>query len=263
MLLATLAVAAAIVAAILWRVDKSNPRERIGFQDADFPLSMPESGQPDHRLHFLSAWQAARIPSSPRFDLPLGSTHGALVHKPRKFRDPDANGELHTGDDFDGIGGANTDLGDPVFATADGLVIYTGEPSPSWGKTIVLAHRTPTGTRLNSLYAHLDQIHTAPGILVARGARIGTVGTASGHHPAHLHLEILAADGVDIAGPTATPNRLDPSATIASLRNSTPDDLNPPPLAQVLANKPMSWTDMEIMGAEKFPGIPSPEPAKE
>lgn len=141
-------------------------------------------------------------------------------------------GGHHTGDDLNGIGGMNTDLGDPVFSTADGLVLYTGEPSPGWGNTIVIAHRTADGTIFHSMYAHLHTIDTRIGDLVPRGGKIGTVGTANGYYPAHLHFEIRASDGVDIgAGYAAEPlNRLDPMATITGLKNAAEDDLAASPL---------------------------------
>ena len=88
------------------------------------------------------------------------------------------------------------------------------------------------------MYAHLNRIDVTPGALVARGGKIGTVGTANGYYPAHLHFEIRASDGVDIgAGYAANPlNHLDPAAnSISSLRNAAEDELSPSPLAAALA----------------------------
>jgi murein DD-endopeptidase MepM/ murein hydrolase activator NlpD len=264
MLLLTLLVAAVIVGLVVSRVGNPPPGERIGFQDADSPLAMPAEGEPDHRFHFLSAWQSAAIPLAGRFDPPLGSEHGALVYNAQKFWEMnEKRGGHHTGDDLNGIGGMNTDLGDPVFSTADGMVLYTGEPSPGWGKTVVIAHKIPDGGTLHSMYAHLHRIDVNPGILVARGERIGTVGTGNGHYPAHLHFEMRASDGVDIgAGYAMYPlNRLDPLATIASLRNAPPDFLTPSPLALARAAKLPSWTELEIEGAERLSELPSGQPS--
>jgi murein DD-endopeptidase MepM/ murein hydrolase activator NlpD len=205
--------------------------------DADSPLSMPTNGDPDHRFHFLSAWQKAQIPRALRFDPPLGSEHGALVYNAQKFWELNQKrGGHHAGDDLNGIGGMNTDLGDPVFSTADGLVLYAGEPSPCWGKLVVIAHTAPDGRPLHSMYAHLNRIDVAPGALVPRGGKVGTVGTANGYYPAHLHFEMRASDGVDIgAGYAMLPlNRLDPAATISALRNAAADELSPSPLAAAL-----------------------------
>lgn len=206
--------------------------------DADSPLSMPVSGEPDSRFHFLSAWQTAQIPRALRFDPPLGTEHGGLVYNAQKFWEMNQKrGGHHTGDDLNGIGGMNTDLGDPIFATADGLVIYAGEPSPGWGKIVVIAHAAPDGRPLHSMYAHLHHIDVALGALVARGGKVGTVGTANGYYPAHLHFEMRTSDGVDIgAGYAMLPlNRLDPAATISALRNAGADELSPSPLARALA----------------------------
>jgi murein DD-endopeptidase MepM/ murein hydrolase activator NlpD len=87
------------------------------------------------------------------------------------------------------------------------------------------------------MYAHLHRIDVAPGALVPRGGKVGTVGTANGYYPAHLHFEMRTSDGVDIgAGYAMFPlNRLDPAATIAGLRNAADDELSPAPLARMLA----------------------------
>jgi murein DD-endopeptidase MepM/ murein hydrolase activator NlpD len=232
LLLLTLAVAAGMVGLVLWRLG-----ERAGYQTPDEPLGMPADGKPDHRFHFLSAWQTAQIPQALRFDPPMGTEHGGLVYNAQKFWEMNVKrGGHHTGDDLNGIGGMNTDLGDPVYSTADGLVLYAGEPSPGWGKLVVVAHKTPDGKTLHSMYAHLDRIDVARGALVPRGGKIGTVGTANGYYPAHLHFEMRASDGVDIgAGYVMHPlNRLDPMATVASLRNAADDALSPSPLFRAM-----------------------------
>ncbi len=198
---------------------------------------MPASGEIDHRFQFLSPWESVAIPIAERFDPPMGTEHGGFVYNAQKFWEMnEKRGGHHTGDDLNGIGGMNTDLGDPVFCTADGLVLYAGEPSPGWGKLVVVAHRTRDGKVLHSMYAHLNRIDVSPGNLIARGGHVGTVGTANGYYPAHLHFEIRASDEVDIgAGYAAVPlDRLDPAGTVDSLRNAADDDLSRSPLERML-----------------------------
>lgn len=259
-LLLTLAVAAGIIGFVIWRSGHVLPVKRMGFQDADFPLGMPKQGEIDHRFQFPSAWQTAEIPRALRFDLPLGSEHGALTYNAQKYWEMnETRGGHHCGDDLNGIGGMNTDLGDPVFASADGLVLYAGEPSAGWGKLVVVAHKAPDGKILHSMYAHLDRIDVAVGALIARGGKVGTVGTANGNYPAHLHFEMRASDSVDIgAGYGAVPlNRLDPVATVASLRNAAADELSPSPLARALAGGGAPWTRLQIQGAEQLSELPA------
>jgi murein DD-endopeptidase MepM/ murein hydrolase activator NlpD len=205
--------------------------------EAENPLGMPAGGELDHRFDFLPVWERVQIPQALRFDPPLGSHQSALIYNAQKFWEMnEKRGGHHSGDDLNGIGGMNTDLGDPVFCTADGRVLYTGEPSAGWGKLVIIGHRTADGRVLHSMYAHLDRIDVRRGDLISRGADVGTVGTANGNYPAHLHFEMRLSDEVDLgAGYTAHPlNRLDPAATVASLRNAVADDLSPSPLRTLL-----------------------------
>lgn len=260
MLILTLAVAGGIVAWVTWKSGKpAAVQPRIGYQDADSPLLMPVSGEIDHRFQFPSAWQTAVIPRALRFDPPMGSEHGGFAYNAQKYWEMnEKRGGHHTGDDLNGIGGMNTDLGDPVFATANGLVIYTGEPAPGWGKLVVIAHKTSDGKTLHSMYAHLDRITVATGALISRGGKLGKVGTANGYYPAHLHFEMRASDHVDIGGGylSVSLNHLDPSATVRSLRNTAPDDLSPSPLSVALSSGDAPWTSLEILGSEKFSVLP-------
>jgi hypothetical protein len=232
-ILSMLLILAVLAGLWLWRPERLISLGPGGLQSVGDPLEMPASGEPDFRFHTLSPWQAAMVPRAMRFDLPLGSEHGALVYNAQKFWEMnEKRGGRHTGDDLNGIGGMNTDLGDPVFSVADGLVLYAAEPSPGWGKLILVAHRASDGRSLHSMYAHLDRIDVKSGDLVARGSRIGTVGTANGYYPAHLHFEMRESHGVDIGGGYSLYpfNRLDPEKTIASLRAAAEEQLTPSPL---------------------------------
>ncbi|MCC6582027.1 MAG: hypothetical protein IT440_16470, partial [Phycisphaeraceae bacterium] len=102
----------------------------------------------------LSPLETATLPLAVRFDMPLGSEHGALTYTARGFRI-----ERHLGDDLNGIGGGNSDLGDPVYAAGAGRVVYAGVPGVEWGTMILIAHRLPDGDELGpvvqTVYAHL------------------------------------------------------------------------------------------------------------
>ena len=233
-----------IICLVGWRLKQAGFIHWGGLQEADAPLGMPVGGEVDHRFDDLSPWQTAQIPRALRFDPPLGSDHGGLVYNAQKFWEMnEKRGGYHVGDDLNGIGGMNTDLGDPVFAVADGLVLYAAQPSPGWGQVLVIAHMTPDGRTLQSMFAHLNAIDVVPGTLVARGEKLGTVGTANGYYPAHLHFEMRASDGVDIGGGYAMEkrNRLDPQASVDLLRHAAPHDLSPSPLVGVLAGGPAPW----------------------
>jgi hypothetical protein len=248
-------IGATMIAVVLWResAHELGPVENLNsMQGADAPLFLPQDGEPRLRLHQFSAWQLATVPEALRFDAPMGSENGGLTYNAQKFWEMnEKRGGHHTGDDLNGIGGMNTDLGDPVFATADGLVVYSGEPSPGWGKVIVLAHRAADGRLLQSMYAHLHRIDVPLGSLVGRGRQIGLVGTANGYYPAHLHFEIRHSVGVDLgAGYSMLPlNRLDPEKTLAELRG-TSDDRSSPSLLPVALEREAMWNNLEIENAE-------------
>lgn len=186
----------------------------------------------DHRFVLLDAFERFEIPAAPRMAAPMGSEAGALTYNAQKFgEDNPQRGGAHTGDDLNGIGGMNTDLGDPVFAVGNGRVLYAGEPSPGWGRTVIIAHRMADGQPLHSMYSHLHRIDVTRGSLVARGQTIGAVGTAGGRYPAHLHFEMRASESIDLgAGYTRfESNRLDPGATVAAYQHPDPANLSPNP----------------------------------
>ncbi|MFK7910378.1 MAG: M23 family metallopeptidase [Akkermansiaceae bacterium] len=206
-------VAAAVIALIIAttlaylssHADRYAPLKSMDtWQQADAPLGYPfnNGDYPDFDSRFieLSAFERALIPRSTRMAYPMGSLNGALTYNAQPFwSDNKKRGGHHTGDDINGIGGMNTDLGDPVYAVSNGLVVYRGEPSKGWGNSLILAHRAKDGTIHQIMYSHLHSSSVSPGDLVSLGEKIGTVGTANMTYPAHLHLELRQSSGVWIA----------------------------------------------------------------
>ncbi len=141
---------------------------------------------------------------------------------------------LHLGDDLNGIGGENSDLGDPVFAVADGKVLAAREGGPGWGKVIIVLHAyREKGERkyVQSFYGHLQAIAVAPREMVRRGQQIATVGTADGKYLAHLHFEMRAFVTPFIGAGYRKDTRgwLDPSAFLRAHRGAADDDIGRKP----------------------------------
>lgn len=174
-------------------------------------------------LILLSAEELASVPDADGFQWPCGGANAAMMYDAQSFGVHNENRcGYHSGMDINGIGGENTDVGEPVRAAARGLVLYSGIPAEGWGNVVVLAHRIPGTKRIiQTLYAHLDEIRTSRGQTVSRGQEIGTIGTAGGRYLGHLHFEAIESRCVE-AGIVAyhrdgTMNRMNPAQLIADM----------------------------------------------
>ncbi len=126
------------------------------------------------------------------FDFPVGKPDAKDYYKARGLR---LKTPRHLGEDWNGKGGGNTDLGDPVYTIGHGIVTYAADAKGRWGKVVIVRHafRDPRTKRLlcvQTLYSHLDKITVKLGQLVKRGDLVGTIGTNNGMYPAHLHAEL-------------------------------------------------------------------------
>lgn len=180
----------------------------------------------------LSPLEIASLPEAARFDHPMGGPGGAFTYNAQPFRIT-----RHLGDDLNGIGGMNSDLGDPVFAAGAGKAVYRGVPGPGWGNMLILAHRVrepaaPGGFAIRqTVHAHLENIHVKPGRIVQRGDEAGTVGTAGGQYLAHLHFEVRTGPYVNPGvGYADMPlNRVSPEKFVHGHRGAPDDQFNPAP----------------------------------
>ena len=102
--------------------------------------------------------------------------------------------KYHLADDWNGIGGGNTDLGNPLYAIADGIVVDIDQMTAnnSIGKVIRVRYLLPDGKQIDSVYMHVQSIYVAANAVVAAGQLIATIGDANGYYLniAHLHWEV-------------------------------------------------------------------------
>ncbi len=132
-------------------------------------------------------------PPADGFDFPVG---------PDGYYDAQPFGRnLHLGEDWNGVGGGNTDLGDPVHVVAHGVVTLAEDVGGGWGNVVRVVHRYEEDGawhEVESLYGHLDRVDVVTGQELHRGEVLGTIGTAHGVYIAHLHLELRSQVGLPL-----------------------------------------------------------------
>ena len=143
-------------------------------------------------LETAYAAKSVKVSIADGFDFPVGKPDAAGYYKARGLR---LRSPTHFGEDWNGRGGGNTDLGDPVYSIGNGVVVWAYDLRGGWGNVAIIRHayRDPKTGQVrycDSLYAHLHRMHCKVGQSVKRGDKIGTIGTAYGRYPAHLHFEI-------------------------------------------------------------------------
>ena len=149
-------------------------------------LTRPKYVDPAFRIP--SPLELESIPTATHFDFPLGNENGAMAYNAQHFTE-----NKHLGDDLNGIGGENSDLGDPIYTIADGRVLLARDGGPGWGNVVILLHAyLENGERkyVESYYGHVQEMLVHSGETVKRGQQVATVGTANGRYFAHLHLEM-------------------------------------------------------------------------
>jgi murein DD-endopeptidase MepM/ murein hydrolase activator NlpD len=129
----------------------------------------------------------ARTRVADAFDQPVGKPDGDGYYRSRGFM------SYHPGEDWNGLGGGNSDLGGPVYVIGNGYVTFARDAKMGWGNVVLVRHIFLEDGKLatvDSMYAHLDKILVREGQQVTRGQQVGTIGTNRGMYVAHLHFEI-------------------------------------------------------------------------
>jgi len=184
----------------------------------------------------------------PRFDAPMGTLierNGAFVdgivrtgfgpvwfgtwYDATPFLTWYFNG-YHTGSDLNLVGSSDADKDAPIYAVADGTVVFAGAAG-TWGNIIVIEHpdaivTLPTGAmqrqRVFSRYGHVsNNILVAKGQAVQRGMNIAFIGLAAGMTTGwHLHFDIIYSD-IGRTRPSHWPNLTQIKALKAAGKENT------------------------------------------
>jgi len=93
----------------------------------------------------------------------------------------DYNPNIHPAIDIAGS------LGNPIWASDNGVVVYSGWSNYGYGNLIVIDH----GNGWQTLYAHLNSINVGCGQSVNQGQGIGGLGTTGNSSGPHLHFEMI------------------------------------------------------------------------
>lgn len=149
------------------------------------------------------------------FDFPVGKPDAKKYYNAQKF-----GVNEHLGDDWNGVGGGNTDLGDPIYSIGKGYVTHAKNIYGGWGNVIRIVHYIDNDNQVESVYAHCNEIFVKKGEYVTKGQKIGTIGNNDGKYLAHLHFEIRNEVGMPIGGgySSITKGYLDPTNFIRNNR---------------------------------------------
>ena len=164
-----------------------------------------------------------RIKLADGFDFPVGKPDAKNYYKSRGLR---LTSPVHFGEDWNGRGGGDSDLNDPIYAIADGVVTFAADVRVGWGRVVLIRHayRDPGTGQVkfcDSQYAHLRKLLVKNGDIVKRGQKIGTMGNNRGMYAAHLHFEIRHNLGIGMwreSVPRNLTNWADPTNFIRKYR---------------------------------------------
>lgn len=135
------------------------------------------------------------VPRSDGFDYPISKSATTTEAKDKDgwYNAQDFTVNNHLGEDWNKNTGGNTDCGETVYAAANGLIVFAEDVGGGWGNVVIIEHLLKDGTRVQTLYGHLQSITKKEGE-VKRREQIGTVGNANGRYLCHLHFEVRFAD---------------------------------------------------------------------
>lgn len=169
------------------RKERMIPADRLGL------IKIGPDAVFDPAFAVASPIEMVKAPTADHFDFPTGSRLGALAPTGRPLLT-----NPHPGAEPDPAEEQNATPATPVYAVADGLVLYAGSPSGTPGEVIILQHERGDGRLVQTFYGSLDAMNVPVGSLVRRGEKIGTTGAANTLHPGSFSFAIRHQPTIEV-----------------------------------------------------------------
>lgn len=80
-----------------------------------------------------------------------------------------------------------TSTGTPIYASAEGTVIFSGWNSTGYGNLVIVDH----GNGYQTYYAHCSQLYVSYGQYVSQGQNIAAVGSTGNSTGPHVHFQVM------------------------------------------------------------------------
>lgn len=112
------------------------------------------------------------------------------------LQETDGGATFHPGIDVNFAQGDSwDDEGEPIYAMANGEVVYAENTGGAYGRLVMIRHTMPDGTQFCSVYAHLKSISVGVSSTpIPKNKVIGTLGNSGTDKP-HLHWEVRTTCG--------------------------------------------------------------------
>jgi hypothetical protein len=120
----------------------------------------------------------------------------------KKYTDSARNVSYHTGDDLNlNLPTWNSDAHSPVYASGDGIVMFSGRVGNYWRNIITIQHQDLEDGPVFTRYAHVENMLVKTGDQVVRGQQIAQVGMSGGPGSNyHLHFDVSRTRALESPG---------------------------------------------------------------
>lgn len=162
----------------------STNQEGDGLTETALNVTEHREAMPDS-LRFKMLFQNKPGYIAGGFDFPVGFPDARGYYNAQEFGE-----NYHLGEDWNANTGGNSDLGDPIYAVANGYIREVKDHGGGWGWVIRMLHMNKDSSLVESLYAHCDTVMVEEGQWIKKGIQIATIGNANGAYLAHLHFEM-------------------------------------------------------------------------
>jgi hypothetical protein len=157
-------------------------QETMGKQAFQAAIERLNQAQPDDD-------KIAAFPAITQVRMSIANTHKAWYEYYHVYGP--ANGHPDYAEDWNLESMGNSDLGEPLCAPFDGVVINAEDYGGAWGKIVrVMGYDAAAKDVVVWMGAHLSEYSVSVGQIVEPGEHIARVGTAGGRYSAHLHEQI-------------------------------------------------------------------------